>query len=238
MATQQVDHHGDHNPHIGGRAHGERDKRDTLHCHAVQVNQMVAPAYDLAVDRMEVEVLEIIGARHDLGTARRTVDPSIARARIKVTVVVIDKRRNIALGILFEHLGPHLKIGLNVLLRGVLVKAILDGVRLIRVVAAAQVVVFEHAVDHGALLIGHQAVTGSLHNRAVLFNRRIDARVKAVVFLHKSRRLLERNRKHLALGAGRDIVRRHKDLGEVHIGGKAERQYRKYANPAQARRDV
>ena len=107
---------------------------------------MVAPAHDLAIDRMEVEVLEIIGTCHNLGTARRAVDPRIAGTRIKVAVVVIDERRDIALGILFEHLGPHLKIGLDVLLRGVLVKAIFDGVRLIRVVTAAQIVVLEYPV--------------------------------------------------------------------------------------------
>ena len=77
---------------------------------------MVAPAHNLAIDRMEVEVLEVIGLRHDLGTARRAVDPRIASTRIKVAVVVIDERRDIALGILFKHLGPHLKIGLDVLL--------------------------------------------------------------------------------------------------------------------------
>ena len=232
MAAQQVDHHDDHDPHVGSRAHGERDKRDALHRHAIQVNQVVAPAHDLAIDRMEVKVLEVIGLRHDLGTARRAVDPCVASARIKIPIVVIDERRDIAPGVLFEHLGPDLKIGLDVLLRGILVKAVLDGVRLVGVVAAAQVLVLEYPVDHGAFLVGHQAVAGRLHDRAVLLNRRIHARVEAVVLLDETSRLLERNREDFALGTRRDVVRRHKDLGEVHIRDKAKCQHRKDANPA------
>ena len=184
---------------------------------------------------MEVEVLEVIGLCHDLGTARRAVDPRIAGTRIKVAVVVIDERRDIALGILFEHLGPHLKIGLDVLLRDVLVKAIFDGVRLIRVVTAAQILVLEHTVDRGTLFVGHRTVARSLHDGAVLLNRRVDARVEAVVLLDETSRLLERNRKDFALGAGRNVVRRHKDLSEVHIRGKAEREHRENANPAETR---
>ena len=184
---------------------------------------------------MEVEVLEVIGLCHNLGTARRAVDPRIAGTRIKVAVVVIDERRDIALGILFEHLGPHLKIGLDVLLRGVLVEAIFDSVRLIRVVTAAQILVLEHTVDHGTLFVGHQAVARSLHDGAVLLNRGVDTRVEAVVLLDETSRLLERNREDFALGTRRDIVRRHKDLGEVHIRGKAEREHRKNANPAETR---
>ena len=98
-----------------------------MRCHAIQVDQVVAPAHNLAIDRMEVKVLEVIGLRHNLGTARRAVDPRIAGTRIKVAVVVIDERRDVALGILFEHLRPDLKIGLDVLLRGVLVKAVRNG---------------------------------------------------------------------------------------------------------------
>ena len=184
---------------------------------------------------MEVKVLEVIGLRHDLGTARRAVDPHIAGTRIKVAVVVIDERRDIALGILFEHLGPHLKIGLDVLLRGVLVKAIFDGVRLIRVVTAAQILVLEHTVDHGTRFVGHQTVARSLHDSAVLLNRGVDARVEAVVFLDETSRLLERNREDFALGTRRDVVRRHKDLGEVHIRGKAECKHRKNSHPAETR---
>ena len=236
MTTQQVDHHGDHDPHIGGRAHGERNKRNALHRHTVQIDQVVTPAHHVAVNRMEVEVLEVVGTRHDLGTTRRAVDPGIARARIKVAVIVIDERRDIALGILFEHLRPDLKIGLDVLLRGVLVKAIFDGVRLIRVVTAAQILVLEHPVDHGALLVGHQTVARSLHDGAVLLYRGVDARVEAVVLLDETSRLLERNREDFALGTRRDVVRRHKDLGEVHIRGKAECEHREDANPAEARR--
>ena len=235
MAAQQVDHHDDHDPHVSGRAHGERDKRDALHRHAIQVDQVVAPAHGFAVDRMEVKVLEVIGLRHDLGTARRAVDPRIASARIKVPVVVIDERRDIALGVLFEHLGPHLKIGLDVLLRGVLIKAVFDGVRLIRVVTAAQILVLEHTVDHGTLFVGHQAVARSLHDGAVLLNRGVDARVEAVVLLDKTSRLLERNREDFALGTRRDVMCRHKDLGEVHIRGKAECKHRKNSHPAETR---
>ena len=196
---------------------------------------MVTPAHDLAIDRMEVEVLEVIGLRHNLGTARRAVDPGIASARIEVPIVVIDERRDIALGILFEHLGPHLKIGLDVLLRGVLIEAVFDGIRLIRVVTAAQILVLEHPVDHGALLVGHQAVARSLHDGAVLLNRGVDARVKTVVLLDKACGLLERNRENFALGAGRNVVRRHKHLGEVHIRDKAEREHRKNSHPAETR---
>ena len=60
MTTQQVDHHGDHDPPVGGRAHGERDKGNTLHRHTVQIDQVVAPAHHVAVNRMEVEVLEVV----------------------------------------------------------------------------------------------------------------------------------------------------------------------------------
>ena len=187
---------------------------------------------------MEVEVLEVVGTRHDLGTTRRAVDPGIAGTRIKVAVIVIDERRDIALGILFEHLRPDLKIGLDVLLRGVLVKAVLDGIGLVRVVAAAQVLVLEHAIDHDALLVGHQTVAGRLHDGAVLLYRGVDTRVEAIVLLNETSRLLERNRENFALGAGRDVVRRHKDLGEVHIRGKAEREHREDANPAESRRDA
>ena len=197
---------------------------------------MVAPAHHVAVNRMEIEVLEVVGTRHDLGTTRRAVDPGIARARIKVPVVVIDKRRDVALGILLEHLGPYLKIGLDVLLRSVLVEAILDGIRLIGVVTAAQVLVLEHPIDHGALLVSHQTVTGRLFNRTVVLDLRVDARVKTVVLLNETRRLLERNREDFAFGAGRDVVRRHKHLGEVHIRDKAEREHREDADPAETRR--
>ena len=238
MAAQQVDHHDDHDPHVGGRAHGERDKRDALHRHAVQVNQVVAPAHGFAIDRMEVKVLEVIGLRHDLGTARRAVDPRIASARIEVPVVVIDERRDIALGVLFEHLGPHLKIGLDVLLRGVLIEAVFDGIRLVGVVTTAQILVLEHTVDHGTLFVGHQAVARSLHDGAVLLNRGVDARVEAVVLLDEACRLLKRNREDLALGARRDIVRRHKYLGEIHVGGKAERKHCEHTDPAEARHGV
>ena len=196
---------------------------------------MVTPAHHVAVNRMEVEVLEVVGARHNLGATRRAVDPCIARARIKITIVVIDKRRDIALGILFEHLGPHLKIGIDVLLRGVLVKAVLDGIGLVGVVAAAQVLVLEYAIDHGTLFVGHRTVARSLHDGAVLLNRGVDTRVEAVVLLDETSRLLERNREDFALGAGRNVVRRHKDLGEVHIRGKAEREHRENANPAETR---
>ena len=196
---------------------------------------MVAPAHDLAIDRMEVKVLEVIGLRHDLGTTRRAVDPGIARARIKITIVVIDKRRNIALGILLKHLSPYPKIGIDVLLRGVLIKAVLDGVGLVGVVATAQVLVLEHAIDHGTLFVGHQTVARSLHDGAVLLNRGVDARVEAVVLLDETGRLLERNREDFALGTRRDIVRRHKDLGEVHIRGKAEREHREDTDPAETR---
>ena len=99
---------------------------------------MIAPAHNLAIDRMEVEVLEVIGLCHDLGTARRAVDPRIAGTRIKVAVVVIDERRDIALGILFEHLSPHLKIGLDVLLRGVLIEAVFDGFEVMPMKKAAR----------------------------------------------------------------------------------------------------
>ena len=238
MAAQQVDHHDDHDPHVGGRAHGERDKRDALHRHAVQVNQVVAPAHDLAIDRMEVKVLEVIGLRHDLGTARRAVDPRIASAWIEVPVVVIDERRDIALGVLFEHLGPHLKIGLDVLLRGVLIKAVFDGIRFVGVIATAQVLVLKHAIDRSALLIGHQAVAGSFLNRAIVFDLGVNARIKAVVLLDEACRLLKRNREDLALGARRDIVRRHKYLGEIHVGDKAERKHCEHADPTEARRGV
>ena len=184
---------------------------------------------------MEVEVLEVIGLRHDLGTARRAVDPCVASARIKIPIVVIDERRDIAPGVLFEHLGPHLKIGLDVLLRGVLVKAILDGIGLVGVVAAAQVLVLEYTIDHGTLFVGHRTVARSFHDGAVLLNRRVDARVKAVVLLDETSRLLERNRKDFALGTRRDVVRWHKDLGEVHIRGKAECKHRKNSHPAETR---
>ena len=56
------------------------------------------------------------------------------------------------------------------------------------------------------------------------------------MLLNETSRLLERNRENFALGAGRDVVRRHKDLGEVHIRGKAEYEHREDANPAEARR--
>ena len=49
---------------------------NTLHRHAVQIDQVVAPAHHVAVNRMEVEVLEVVGTRHDLGTTRRAVDPA------------------------------------------------------------------------------------------------------------------------------------------------------------------
>ena len=55
------------------------------------------------------------------------------------------------------------------------------------------------------------------------------------MLLDKARRLLERNRKHLALGAGRNVVRRHKDLGEVHVRDQAEHKHREDAEPAEAR---
>ena len=55
------------------------------------------------------------------------------------------------------------------------------------------------------------------------------------MLLDKTSRLLERNREYLALGARRNVVRRHKDLGEVHVGNKTERKHRQDANPAQAR---
>ena len=56
------------------------------------------------------------------------------------------------------------------------------------------------------------------------------------MLLDETSRLLERNREDFALGTRRDIVRRHKDLGEVHIRGKAERKYCEHADPAEARR--
>ena len=55
------------------------------------------------------------------------------------------------------------------------------------------------------------------------------------MLLDETSRLLERNREDFALGTRRDIVRRHKDLGEVHIRGKAEREHRENANPAETR---
>ena len=56
------------------------------------------------------------------------------------------------------------------------------------------------------------------------------------MLLDETSRLLERNREDFALGTRRDVVRRHKDLGEVHIRGKAECKHREDANPAEARR--
>ena len=187
---------------------------------------------------MEVKVLEVIGLRHDLGTARRAVDPRIASAWIEVPVVVIDERRDIAPGVLFEHLRPHLKIGLDVLLRGVLIEAVFDGIRFVGVVATAQVLVLKHAIDHSALLIGHQAVAGSFLDRAIVFDLGVNARIKTVVLLDEACRLLKRNREDLALGARRDIVRRHKYLGEIHVGDKAERKHCEHADPTEARRGV
>ena len=55
------------------------------------------------------------------------------------------------------------------------------------------------------------------------------------MLLDEARRLLKRNREDLALGARRDIVRRHKYLGEVHIRGKAECKHRKNSHPAETR---
>ena len=55
------------------------------------------------------------------------------------------------------------------------------------------------------------------------------------MLLDETSRLLERNREDFALGTRRDVVRRHKDLGEVHIGGKTERKHRKNAHPAETR---
>ena len=55
------------------------------------------------------------------------------------------------------------------------------------------------------------------------------------MLLDETSRLLERNREDFALGTRRDVVRRHKDLGEVHIRGKAEREHRENANPAETR---
>ena len=55
------------------------------------------------------------------------------------------------------------------------------------------------------------------------------------MFLDETSRLLERNREDFALGTRRDVVRRHKDLSEVHIGGKAECKHRKNSHPAETR---
>ena len=55
------------------------------------------------------------------------------------------------------------------------------------------------------------------------------------MLLDKTSRLLERNRKDFALGTRRDIVLRHNDLGEIHIRGKAEREYREDTDPAETR---
>ena len=55
------------------------------------------------------------------------------------------------------------------------------------------------------------------------------------MLLDETSRLLERNREDFALGTRRDVVRRHKDLGEVHIRGKAERKHRKNSHPAETR---
>lgn len=55
------------------------------------------------------------------------------------------------------------------------------------------------------------------------------------MLLDKTSRLLERNREDFALGTRRDVVCRHKDLGEVHIRGKAERKHRKNSHPAETR---
>ena len=58
------------------------------------------------------------------------------------------------------------------------------------------------------------------------------------MLLDETSRLLERNRKDFALGTRCDIVRRHKDLGEVHIRGKAEREHREDTDPAETRDDA
>ena len=55
------------------------------------------------------------------------------------------------------------------------------------------------------------------------------------MLLDKTSRLLERNREDFALGTRRDVVCRHKDLGEVHIRGKAECKHRKNSHPAETR---
>ena len=55
------------------------------------------------------------------------------------------------------------------------------------------------------------------------------------MLLDETSRLLERNREDFALGTRRDVVCRHKDLGEVHIRGKAECKHRKNSHPAETR---
>ena len=55
------------------------------------------------------------------------------------------------------------------------------------------------------------------------------------MLLDETSRLLERNREDFALGTGRNVVRRHKHLGEVHIRGKAECKHSKNSHPAETR---
>ena len=55
------------------------------------------------------------------------------------------------------------------------------------------------------------------------------------MLLDETSRLLERNREDFALGTRRDVMCRHKDLGEVHIRGKAECKHRKNSHPAETR---
>ena len=55
------------------------------------------------------------------------------------------------------------------------------------------------------------------------------------MLLDETSGLLKRNREDFALGAGRNVVRRHKHLGEIHIRDKAEREHRKNSHPAETR---